>query len=292
MSLRKLFLYNSKERVQIILYSLCSRIINSIPRNLKNTYEFTNSLLAKGIHLEKEAQGLFSFPYKINNKVFRFFIKKDSSDSRVFEQIILNEEYKTVVDEIRKRNIKVETILDLGANIGLSSIYLSAYLSPSKIIALEPSKSTFNRLEGNVEHIVNIICIQKGIWSKNSFLKPDLSFRDGQDWSFRLVEDTQKGNEGIEVTTINQLCIDKNISMLDLVKMDIEGGEAEIFKNGKLDWLDRTKVIALEIHDEFECRELIEGILNDKKFELMHSGELTIGFNQELLGESKYINVQ
>ena len=157
---------------------------------------------------------------------------------------------------------------------------------------MEPSKSTFNRLEGNVEHIVNIICIQKGIWSKNSFLKPDLSFRDGQDWSFRLVEDTQKGNEGIEVTTINQLCIDKNISMLDLVKMDIEGGEAEIFKNGKLDWLDRTKVIALEIHDEFECRELIEGILNDKKFELMHSGELTIGFNQELLGESKYINVQ
>lgn len=275
----KLNVYSSSEVLQLLIFSICSRIINSIPRNLKNTYEFTNSLLTKGIHLEKEAQGLFSFPYKINNDIFRFFIKKDSSDSRVFEQIILNEEYKTVLDEIKKRNIKVETILDLGANIGLSSIYLFAHLSPSKIIALEPSNSTCNRLERNVEHIASIKCIQKGIWSKNTFLKPDLSFRDGEDWSFRLVEDNEKSEDGIEVTTINQLCKDENIRVLDLVKMDIEGGEAEVFQNGELDWLDKTNIIALEIHDEFECRTDIERKLVEHGFDIFHSGELTIGFN-------------
>lgn len=264
------------------MYSICSRILNSIPRNLKNTYEFTNCLLTKGILLEKEAQGLFSFPYNINNCVFRFFIKKDSSDSRVFEQIILDEEYKTVVEEIRKRNIKVETILDLGANIGLSSIYLSAHLSPSKIIALEPSSITFNRLERNVEHIASIKCIQKGIWSKNTFLKPDVSFRDGEDWSFRLVETSVKQEAILEAVGLDDLMKDEQMSQIDLLKIDIEGGEVELFKSNHLPWLQKTKIIALEIHDEFECRMDIERKLVEHGYEIFHSGELTIGFNKKL----------
>jgi FkbM family methyltransferase len=282
LSLRKLFLYNYKERVQIILYSLCSRIIDSIPRNLKNTYEFTNSLLTKGIHLETEAQGLVSFPYKINNGVFRFFIKKDSSDSRVFEQIILNEEYKTVVEEIRKRKIKVESILDCGANIGLTSMYLTSYFRNARILALEPSKTTFERLELNIRKnsLDRVKLFNKGVWSKNAFLKPDINFRDGEDWSFRLVETSVKEEAILEAVGIDDLMKHEQISHIDLMKIDIEGGEVELFKSKHLPWLQKTKIIALEIHDEFKCRIEIERKLVDHGFDIFHSGELTIGFNK------------
>lgn len=285
LNFKKVYLFNLVETIQIVIYSLCSRIIHAIPRNLKNTYEFTNILLGKGIRLNKEGYGFYSFPYSIGNTIFHFFMKIDSSDSRVFEQIILNKEYEPVVNEIRNKKIKIDFILDLGANIGLSSIYLYAHLTPSKIIAIEPSNKTYRRLLKNMEanNLSNVKCIPKGVWSKPTFLNPDISFRDGEDWSFRLIEGDEKGEEGIEVTTINQICEEENITTLDLAKMDIEGGEIEIFLNGNLDWLTKTKVIALEIHDEFNCREKIEEILLDRNFELTHSGELTIGFNKNLI---------
>lgn len=246
---------------------------------MKHTYEFTNILLEKGLLPKKAGADIYEFQYSISNSNYKFKLKKNSSDSRVFEQIILNEEYKTVVDEIRKRKIKVESILDLGANIGLSSIYLSAHLSPSKIIALEPSKSTFDRLERNLESTANVKCIQKGVWSRNAFLKADTNFRDGEDWSFRLVETSVKEEAIIEAVGLDDLMNSEQISQIDLLKIDVEGGEVELFKSNHLPWLQKTKIIALEIHDEFECRIEIERKLVEYGFDIFHSGELTIGFN-------------
>ena len=85
-----------------------------------------------------------------------------------------------------------------------------------------------------------------------------------------------------ETTTIEGLINDFNIETIDFLKIDIEGGEDEVFKDfSKINWLDKVKVIALEIHDEFDCRKHIESNL-EKLFTLSHSGELTIGINKSL----------
>jgi len=63
--------------------------------------------------------------------------------------------------------------------------------------------------------------------------------------------------------------------------MDIEGSEKEVFTNPNSDvsFLAITKCIAIEIHDEFDCREAIYEILTKYGFLLFNSGELTIGVN-------------
>lgn len=69
---------------------------------------------------------------------------------------------------------------------------------------------------------------------------------------------------------------------IDILKMDIEGSEKEVFTNPNSDvsFLAITKCIAIEIHDEFDCRETIYEILKSYGFTLFNSGELTIGINQ------------
>jgi FkbM family methyltransferase len=249
---------------------------------LKHTYEFTNILLEKGLLPKKAGADIYEFQYSISNSNYKFKLKKNSSDSRVFEQIVLNEEYKTVVDEIRKRNIKVESILDLGANIGLSSIYLTSYFRNARILAIEPSKTTFERLELNIKQnkLDNVKLINKGVWSRNAFLKADTNFRDGEDWSFRLVETSVNEEAILEAVGLDDLMKDEQMTQIDLLKIDIEGGEVELFKSNHLPWLQKTKIIALEIHDEFECRIEIERKLVEHGFDIFHSGELTIGFNK------------
>lgn len=43
---------------------------------------------------------------------------------------------------------------------------------------------------------------------------------------------------------------------IDLLKLDIEGAEKEVFLHGSEEWLDQVDVIAVELHDRLEpgCR--------------------------------------
>ena len=68
------------------------------------------------------------------------------------------------------------------------------------------------------------------------------------------------------------------------MKIDIEGAERFIFDNNNdLSFLKKTKIIAIEIHDEYNIREEIISILKENQFLLLESGELTIGINKSLL---------
>jgi len=59
---------------------------------------------------------------------------------------------------------------------------------------------------------------------------------------------------------------------------DKAAGEDDVFsEKADLAWLERVNLIAIEIHDEFDCRERIESVLRSNNFNITYSGELTIG---------------
>lgn len=117
----------------------------------------------------------------------------------------------------------------------------------------------------------------------NSVPKADNSFRDKQAWSFRLEETSNENEKLFEVNSMNSLMETHTFESIDFLKIDIEGGEKEIFNSeADLSWLKTVKVIAIEIHDKFECREDIEAILKEQ-FDLHYSGELTIGINKKCI---------
>jgi hypothetical protein len=72
---------------------------------------------------------------------------------------------------------------------------------------------------------------------------------------------------------------------IDILKIDIEGSEREVLTASTADvsYLSKTKCVAIEIHDEFDCRKEIYAILDRYNFSYFESGELTIGINQNLI---------
>ena len=46
-------------------------------------------------------------------------------------------------------------------------------------------------------------------------------------------------------------CGIRGFENIDLLKLDIEGAEREIFGTGDLDWMNRTRAIIIELHDRF-----------------------------------------
>lgn len=284
MGIAALKVLSLKNKFRVLKYSVGSRLINSVPKGVKQSYEFLRWLESKSISFVKKGDCI-KFDYPINDKKYSFLISENSSDSDVFKQIIIDEEYKYLTDLITKKNIQLNTIVDGGANVGYTSIYFSKLHSNASIIAMEPNTKTFDRLTRNIKNnqLENVTCLQKGLWNKDTYLKADHSFRDKQDWSFRLEETQNEAEKLFEVISIKNILTSRNWETIDLLKIDIEGGEKELFKSSEnLDWLNQVKVIAIEIHDEFNCRENIERTLVKYDFELSYSGELTIGINQKI----------
>lgn len=66
---------------------------------------------------------------------------------------------------------------------------------------------------------------------------------------------------------------------IDLLKMDIEGTEFEVFKNPE--FLKRTKVLGIEIHRECGDADMIYDVLRKYNFSFYQSGEVTVCVSED-----------
>lgn len=282
-NLHRLDLPNS---AQVLKY-LLKRILHlKTSDKEKQINEYYFHLISFKGFLKQENKNNFVAYYPDFNATIRLR-KRPSSDLNVFAQIYQYDEYKPLVATFKKHfsTDKKLNIIDAGSNIGLTSVYLSRQFPNSNFITIEPDSSNFESVDYNlkINGIQNTVKIKGGLWSKNTNLKLVNDFRDQKDWSIR-VEETQEDGD-LKAFSVNYLMKEYQFETIDILKIDIEGSEKEVFTGTNADssFLSKTKCIAVEIHDEFECREDIYQILKEYNFKFFESGELTIGINQSFL---------
>ncbi len=275
--------FSFKERLWYVLYRLSVRIQQHIPKNLAADYSFFFTLDRMGGRAERKGN-LNQISYKVNGRESMFLLRRDSSDFAVFVQIIFEEEYERVISLLKEIELQPKTIIDAGCNIGLTSIYLKAFFPDARVICIEPAQGTAEVLNRNIQlnKLSDVHIENKGLWSKTCFLR-ERSFRDNKEWSFSLEESDKNDGNGIEAISITTLMKNYDLATIDFLKIDVEGAEKNIFLEDPMvaNWLTKVKLIAIEIHDEFNCRTEIEDLLRSLNFEIHYSGELTIGVNQQ-----------
>jgi len=224
--------------------------------------------------------------YLIEANGFCFHLRNGSSDFNVYDQIFLKKEYKTVI-EFWSQNVETDCrlILDVGANVGFSSMYFAEHFPNAKIIAFEPDLENFKMLSKNVNSINNCLFENKAIWSYQTTLAIADTFRDGESWSHSVTENLNVPYlYKIEATDLNSIINAYNINSIDLLKIDIEGAEGEVFsERGNLDFLNIVKILALEIHDEVCDREYILTVLKRHDFILFENDEITLAVKRSLI---------
>lgn len=137
-----------------------------------------------------------------------------------------------ILDEIFIRNIykKIfwcDIVLDLGAYIGETALYLSE--RNKKVIAFEVANDNFTLIKKNCANKKNIVCIQKAVCG-NSKVK-NIIFTQDYDYSYNA--GTEKDIQDIKKTYSVECDFIWNIIKRykpDGIKMDIEGAEREILK--------------------------------------------------------------
>jgi FkbM family methyltransferase len=197
----------------------------------------------------------------------------NSSDLDVFRQIFLGEEYACL------RDISSPTmILDLGANVGYSSAYLLSSFPTAFVFAVEPDPANFEILRKNLAQYGERAKVLRGaVWSHDSRLKVSRkTFGDGREWATQVVarqdDEDVEGVDGFGVLSLLRLA---NAESVDLLKIDIERSELELFNCAARSWLPRIKNICIELHGD-DCRKAFMTALQGFDFDMGTSGELTI----------------
>lgn len=205
-------------------------------------------------------------------KYKHIIIRKNTSDFKVFEQIFLFREY----------NIKIplypKLIIDAGANVGYASVYFSERFPKAKIIALEPENSNFEVLLRNIKNLPNVIPIQKGLWFEKTMLF--IENLDENKWSFELTPIPKEHGIKIETCTVPELI--NLYGKIDILKIDVEGAEKEIFEFNSTEWVKSIKLIIVETHDHKKknCSEIVHSCMTENNFLHFKHGENEVYINQ------------
>jgi FkbM family methyltransferase len=149
---------------------------------------------------------------------------------------------------IRSLAPHIDTMLDIGANIGWYSLLVASINKNSSIHAFEPIPSTFKRLSDNcsLNQANSITCHNFGFSSEpGSF--PFYFYPEGSgNASIRNLagrEDAQVIN--CELRTLSDFCLDlPSLSSIDFIKCDVEGNELFVLQ-GSSSVLDKHKPILL-----------------------------------------------
>ena len=181
---------------------------------------------------------------------FRFAARAGSTD---YSEIIINNgdsEYPSIYFPKTESPI----IIDLGANIGETAIFIYKKLLKNNptIYAIEPNSNNYKYLEKNIKinNIKNILPFKLAITKKtgHSYLNFNNNNYDGG-FVDGVRNKKLSQNEKILTMTLEYFCKKYKISQIDLVKIDIEGSEYEVFEQS-LNYIKKhVKSIFVELHN-------------------------------------------
>lgn len=195
------------------------------------------------------------------------YLRELGSDDLTFREIFLDDVYGDVV----RRVPSCQTMIDLGANIGLASVYFMSRYN-CRVFAVEPNPSTFSVLEKNLSQRPGAACLQGAVWSHAANLGGNQSA--GAD-HFSMFSTEESSDGEIQGYPLPEVIRRSGFAQVDLLKVDVEGAERELFK-GPLDWLRSIRAIAIEFHDSSRDDIGFDRIMAEHGFQIEAEGGHTV----------------
>jgi FkbM family methyltransferase len=193
-------------------------------------------------------------------------LRSHTSDISVLKELLMGGAYEPLPTDLA-----VDTVVDLGANIGLSFRWLRARYPDARFVCVEPDPGNLEVLRANsrtrsgTAHVV-AACVG------GRERKVKLMGGDGE-WGYRMTgaEDPRAHTPEIDVVTMDRLIEERGIERIGVLKCDIEGAEAELFEDCR-SWISRVDAMSVECHADSMTTDALIATLaaNGARFGVRH----------------------
>lgn len=172
-------------------------------------------------------------------------------------------------------------LVDAGANIGAASVYFNVLFQGLKTVAIEPdvvnaSLAAHNLRSCDCDMLVGAVARESGTQFLNDIDFGPISYRVGA-----------QGNKAVPAYSVPSILARYDERFVPFIlKIDIEGGETELF-SGEAPWLDRFPLVIIELHDwmlphQAVSRNFFRNLVA-LDFDVLNYGENTFCFNNRIL---------
>jgi FkbM family methyltransferase len=188
-------------------------------------------------------------------------MRTGTSDRSAFNEVIVKRWYDHPYPG------KPRFIIDAGANVGYASVRFAELYSEAVIVAIEPDRENFEIVQQNIASYPRVNALRCGLWPRTAQLV--IENPEAKSWAFR-VREARNGETGFPAVGISEILQERGAATLDILKLDIEGAELELFSDDHCHaWLERTNMIFVELHDRIKagCTEAMEKAIAPHGFE-------------------------
>lgn len=222
-------------------------------RLLLNTKKYANA------GRNKRNSASVSYLLKLEGQPRQVFLRTYSGDIEMLYEIFWRKTYHS--SSVRWQDFN--TIIDLGANIGMASLFFAAKSPRATIYAVEPDPENFELLTANLSQEISasrLVPVQSAITAGNGMIH---LIRNEKAYNSFVSEEIVSGIT-VRTRDMEGFLRDMFIDDVDLLKIDIEGREADLF-SGDTGWLQKVRNIVMECHSE-EIRNKAVSVLQEYGF--------------------------
>ena len=171
------------------------------------------------------------------------WIRPRSGDVFIFHEVFTNQCYRIPTAILPQ----ARTILDLGANIGMTTLFLAQFFPRARYVCVEPSPFNALLLRHNVEWLGERVSV---VESAVADFSGNVSFTDSN-WSWGgHIDSRTAGTRTVSCLTVGDIIESHQLKFVDLLKVDIEGAEKLLFSSRPA-WLKKVGCIVIELHDGY-----------------------------------------
>lgn len=178
------------------------------------------------------------------------FYRSGTADPFVLNQILFRSGRKA--EYYVPPGLKPKTILDIGSNIGASILYFHERFPGATIFGFEPHPDTFRVLQKNVEALAGVAVFNYGLGATNQRITARAdqvnfgAFNTRGEFKDRGYPESPVE---CEIRRLDDVLRELGIAQVDLIKVDCEGAEADVFSTLPDEVLNRCQWIVGEFHD-------------------------------------------
>ncbi len=175
--------------------------------------------------------------------------------------------------EVESLSVQPQFIIDGGANAGFTTAFFAHKYPNAQVVAVEPAPENCEMIKRNCVSFANVRLVQGGIWTSSASLK--ISNPEAQSFAFQLREVSASDKDSMKGVTIPDLLKLSPTGFVDILKLDIEGAERQLFAGGYEEWIDKVRTIIVELHDDI-CRKALLNALTGRRYKIQELHEKVV----------------
>ena len=180
-----------------------------------------------------------------NNPVY---CRPNTTDVKVFDDTFFGR-YHVPPAELNR----IGTILDLGSNIGLTIAHFAALFPDARILGIELDRDNYDVCRRNIERVQSRCTVIHGaVWTSEA----EVGYGGDTNWGYSVVAvpTNERSVRSYRMPTLLNRLSD---SVVDYVKMDIEGAEAQVLEDAS-DWIARVRCLKVEVHQPYTVEQCVQ----------------------------------